>query len=1847
MFLYKGKAITKKVIFLGLGGFLTVILIVGLVLNQVGVISAIFSNKNPQEAQTVTAAAFSEDRSPQEVQDLIENQKSELAELNKDNQNQIGNSSDNFKQSNIKSEADQKRINDNFESVPGEFLLKVKPGKEISGSLLKEKLKISDVEVKPVLGLENYYTVSSSLLAQEYVLEKDELKKGNRIESVNQSSLKILQNSGLFEAAIPNFNFTIDQAPNDTNYRSQWYLNNQGNSRYYNDVFPKDIDIKYNEASSLGISCSKMKIAVLDTGVDYEHPDLKNTIGGLTPAFPKGFNALDGSSNADDDHYHGSHVAGIIAAETNNNEGMAGICPGATIVPVKVLNAAGSGSFSNVLSGLSYAVNNGADIINMSLGGNIPAKDPSFIPVINDFQNLINTARNKGSSVVVAAGNSGMSLDGVSIDNYLAGKISPSSTEVLVVPAALNNTITVGASDREQKVAKFSNFSTSKVEVLAPGVSIFSAIPVEKDIKYANLSGTSMASPVVAGVIGSMKSKNPSLTYDQIIAILQDTSFKNPEYLSKSQSGSVNMAKAIVRAVNPNAKVYAFNDYTEVKLNTETEINFLNNDLVPNSTADYLINIGQPKNGKMVRKNYPSTTAALYTPNLNFTGTDSFTYSLVARAGEIITATVFINVVQNLNSAPVAKNALFKVKTGTQSSILNLASLVSSSSGIDASSLIIEEGLRMEFSGISQGPEYGQMVFSNTYFVIPTGKVFYDQFSYSILGKNGVRSNVGYITLEVSRGNYAPRYNGYYSHTTNKNTPLTIDVVSNSTDPDNDAIFIDKAVIYNSAFGQRDSGKIEIINNKLVYTPPLDKDKFNDYIDFTLRDTKGATSEHILLVSQTFVPSTEIIPFLSAVNLTYSVYETEPLKIYPFDLVKLDEPEYQNCLNQETVFKDMVISRQPTKGTLTIKSSQNQSSCNPTTYDIIYTAFNDSQNTVSTTDSFEFRLGAASHEPKTGTVTLNIFDKSQQSSIKAKAGVPPLTLFTNAYKEVKISDFLDTPIPELNLKTFAITKKTNNHLVYIRQGLDYIPGDNIGSLYIIPFTNGTPLAQPYLDSFEFTISGPNTPASLPIKVNLDVRRGNESPKARTDYAVVEKGGSVLIDVLANDTDADGDPLTITRLYGENDIYTTASSKIGKREIVTVNGKQYLKYTNVSTDPDVLPVKPGQEDRSYTTYVVTDGKVPFEVKGKVEILVNSAPIVTGQINQVSTSTTTKIDLANTIIDHFNRSAIEKRIPSQWPNRHYSEINYDSITYLTTPTSGQLSFDKNTRQFVYVPNPGVTSIDEKVQIKVKDLWGAEATGFINLSSKPPVLPTTTDDTANVDELGSVSIDVLANDTTPDADIKTSTVNILSQPQFGNAVFNNQSKQIVYTSNKEITTDQTDSIIYTITDSKGQVSNIGTVTVNIKNLNIAVAAPVANNDNFTIVEGSSRILDLLANDTFKNQDIKNLNEIQITQQPQFGILDKDPKTGSYIFTQTKLTDLDLNDIFKYKILDNFGNQSKEAEVKINIRNTTDVASNRVDQTLQFRNKTSGNVKIWQVDGLANQTSDLNLVSALNTTEIIPSSYRLAVVKNIDTNTTPDSVFENTSNGKIHIWYQNQNIVTQKSTLKNTQNQDYVLAKDYQVVSAADFNRDGSMDLLIFNAKTGQQMILYINNNVVTSVTEILVNGKSNPLRGWQLITASDFNADNKPDVLFYNPWTGEQVIWILDNQNRTSISGIFISGQSSNIPSQNGWKISTLADFNGDGVQDFLWFNYITGETRVWIPGLYRSNLKDSTGKVVSLNGWQITATADFNQDKKADIVIRNNTTGEVQILYMNGEKIQTRSSVKKAGVNINLGSAWFVM
>ncbi|MCM3653247.1 cell wall-binding repeat-containing protein [Metabacillus litoralis] len=342
------------------------------------------------------------------------------------------------------------------------LIVKLKEGKKLSA--IQSKIKsygiqsVDKLDVKPT-ALPNTYVVETNSNTSASKMVKGQISKLPEVEFI--------------EPVQEYKSLTVD-----SQFSYQWSLENEGR-----DGGKEGADIQYEELQEL-LKDKKLNdtvIAVVDTGVDHTLADLNGKV-----LADKGYNYIANNNDTMDDNGHGTHVSGIIAAKADNHYSMAGINSHSKILPVKVLDANGSGDTESIAFGIIYAVDHGAKVINLSLGG----------PYSRTIEYSLKYANEHGVTVVAASGNDGF--------------------EEVSYPASSKYATAVGATNRLDIVSDFSNYGRG-IDLVAPGTDIPSLLP-DGNVTY--MTGTSMAAPHVAAVAGLILSHNPDLTPKEVEKIL-------------------------------------------------------------------------------------------------------------------------------------------------------------------------------------------------------------------------------------------------------------------------------------------------------------------------------------------------------------------------------------------------------------------------------------------------------------------------------------------------------------------------------------------------------------------------------------------------------------------------------------------------------------------------------------------------------------------------------------------------------------------------------------------------------------------------------------------------------------------------------------------------------------------------------------------------------------------------------------------------------------------------------------------------------------------------------------------------------------------------------------------------------------------------------------------------------------------------------------------------------------------------------------------------------------------------------------------------------------------------------
>lgn len=417
-----------------------------------------------------------------------------------------------------------------------------------------------------------------ALRVKRFEKEGLELIKLEKTKDVKGAIEKLKKMKGI-EFAEPDYIVRANYIPDDTYFYLMWGLNNTGN-----------IDIDAPEAWDIERGESSVTVAVIDTGVQTNHPDLA---GQFVTGYDFYFDDTSVYDGLDDDH--GTHVAGTIAA-IDNSIGVIGVAPNIKIMPLKFLGPDG-GYISDAIDAINYAKQNGADIINASWGGG------------GYSESLKNAIESFGGVFVVAAGNNKTDTDK---NPYYPASYTSS------------NIISVAAIDKYGALASFSNYGLNSVDIAAPGVDIASTYPDS----YAYMSGTSMAAPHVSGIITLLKSYNNSLTTQELINKLYSTAKPYNSLNGKVKTGGMANAKAallasappIVDTISPLLVSTMPTDASEnISINSEVAVNFdenikWNNKKVVVNGSEFNINVDGKK--AIVMLSYPLSYNTEYTVTL-------------------------------------------------------------------------------------------------------------------------------------------------------------------------------------------------------------------------------------------------------------------------------------------------------------------------------------------------------------------------------------------------------------------------------------------------------------------------------------------------------------------------------------------------------------------------------------------------------------------------------------------------------------------------------------------------------------------------------------------------------------------------------------------------------------------------------------------------------------------------------------------------------------------------------------------------------------------------------------------------------------------------------------------------------------------------------------------------------------------------------------------------------------------------------------------------------------------------------------------------------------------------------
>ncbi len=784
-----------------------------------------------------------------------------------------------------------------------------------------------------------------------------------------------------------------------------------------------------------------IKVAIIDSGIDTDHPDL-NVLGGR-----RFYSQGSEDDNYDDAHGHGTHVAGTVAA-LDNGSGVIGVAPEVDLYAVRVLSSSGGGYWSDVIKGIEWSISNDMDVINMSLGGSSAS---------TALRTACDAANEAGIVVVAAAGNSG--------NSYAWG-------DRVLYPAKYDSVIAVASVNSSDSRASSSSTGPA-VELAAPGVSIYSSC---RGGGYCTMSGTSMASPHVAGLSALILASGVSDTNtngrvnDEVRQIMIDTADdlgptgRDTQYgygiidADEAASGPANTPPV---AVIDN---YAINEDLDLIVSAP---GVLNNDSDAESDPLSAIEVTGPSNGVLSLNSDGSFT---YTPDSNFNDSDSFTYKANDGLADSNTATVNITV-NPVDDTPTAEDNSYSVDMNTTLNV-PVDGVLGNDDDVDGDSLSAVLVSDVDHGTLSLNSNGSFSYTPVTDYVGP------DSFTYKA-NDGTYDSNIATVSINVTPVNYAPvAVNDSYS--TDEDSDLiiaTLGILGNDTDANGDTLFAIEVA------GPSDGSLSLSSDGSFTYSPDSN---FNGGDSFTYKANDGTLDSNIATVSIT-VNSINDIP--TAVNNSYSVDMNSTLNVSADGVLGNDDDEDGDSLSA-------VLVSDVSHGTLSLYSDGS--------FD--YTPTTDYVGP----DSFTYKANDGTDDSNIATVSINV----------TPVNYAPVAV-NDAYSTDEDSDLTvatlgvlgnDTDANSDTLFAVEVAGPSNGSLTLNSDGsFTYSPDSN--------FNGG--------DSFTYKANDAMLESNI-ATVSLTVNSINDAPAAEDNSYSVDMNSTLNVPadgVLGNDEDVEGDSLT--------------------------------------------------------------------------------------------------------------------------------------------------------------------------------------------------------------------------------------------------------------------------------------------------------------------------------------------------------------------------------------------------------------------------------------------------------------------------------------------------------------------------------------------------------------------------------------------------------------------------------------------------------------------------------------------------------------------------------------------------
>ncbi|MEW8057838.1 MAG: retention module-containing protein, partial [Candidatus Thiodiazotropha endolucinida] len=866
--------------------------------------------------------------------------------------------------------------------------------------------------------------------------------------------------------------------------------------------------------------------------------------------------------------------------------------------------------------------------------------------------------------------------------------------------------------------------------------------------------------------------------------------------------GNSNTAVSIIHVIPVNDPPDAENDIVATQENTPVGIFVLGNDSDPEGDRLLVTDNTQPSNGTLVQN---SNGSYQYTPNAGFTGTDSFTYTVSDGNGGFDTATVMI-AVAGVNNGPVAIGDSASTSENTPITI----DVLTNDSDPEGDVLSITSITQGTNGSVTIDPVTGNPVYTPAPAFTGT-----DTFSYTITDGNG-GTDTATVTVTVGGVNDAPVAIDD-AVGTNEDTPVTIDVLPNDSDPDGDTLTVTTVTQ-----GTNGSVAIDPVSGNPVYTPNADYNG-TDTFTYTIDDGNGGTDTATVTVTVGAVNDAPV-----AVDDSIGTNEDVPITV---NVLPNDSDPDGDALT-------VIAITQGSNGSVTI---------DPISGNPVYTP---NTNFIGT-DTFTYTIDDGNGGTDTATVTVNVGGVNDAPIATDDA------VGTNEDTPVTVDVLPNDSDPDGDVLTVtAVTQGTNGSVA-----IDPVSGNPVYTPD--PDFNGT-------DTFTYTIDDGNGGTDT-ATVTVTVGAVNDTPVAVDDSVGTDEDVPVTVNVLPNDSDPDGDSLTVTAVtQGTNG--TVAIDPVSGNPVYTPNADFN------GTDTFTYTIDDGNGGTDTATVTVTVGAV------------NDAPVA------VDDSVGTDEDVPVTV--------------NVLPNDSDPDGDTLTVTAVTQGTNGSVAIDPVSGNPVYTPNADFNGTDT-FTYTIDDGNGGTDTATVTVTvGAVNDAPVAVDDSVGTDEDVPVTVNVLPNDSDPDGD--TLTVTAVTQGTNGSVVIDPVSGNPVYTPNADF--NGTDTFTYTIDDGNGG-TDTATVTVTVGAVN---DTPVAVDDSVGTDEDVPVTVNVLPNDSDPDGD--TLTVTAVTQGTN-GSVAIDPVSGNPVYTPN--ADFNGTDTFTYTIDDgNGGTDTATVTVTVGAVNDTPVA-------------------------------------------------------------------------------------------------------------------------------------------------------------------------------------------------------------------------------------------------------------------------------------------------------------------------------------